>query len=72
MTTCVDRGVNSSPGMSADWPTETNILTGFVFPTIAHRERESLTDIVELHLIDQLHVRSKADDKVGRYSVDIQ
>lgn len=49
-----------------------NLLTGFVFPTIAHGERESLADIVELHLIDELHVGGEADDEVGRYGMDVQ
>src|SRR5258708_23511909 len=42
------------------------LLPRLVFPAITQREGESLADIVELQLIDELHVRGEADDKVGR------
>src|SRR3954469_5063469 len=48
------------------------LLSRLIFPAIAHREREALADIVELKLIDQLHVRREADDEIGRYLMDLQ
>ncbi len=70
---CVDRAMNSSPGMHCSLTHgDEQLLARLVLPAIAHGERKSLADIVELHLIDQLHVRREAHDEVGRERVDVQ
>ena len=41
-------------------------LSRLVFPSVAHRERESLAHIVVLQLVDELHVGREVNDEVGR------